>query len=93
MKIDRADFELLAEPAVPGWVVRVTVHGDDFAPRAVPLGAQVGELVVEGIVTAPDHNSFTGYLGSEPADGEHLFAGYLDTDLTDTGIEYHRSVP
>lgn len=92
MKVDSAEFQVLAEPPVPEWLVRVTVKGEGFVKRAIPLGARVGDFPVEGIVTNLDSTGFTGYLRGEPADGDHLFVGYLQGELEDTGIIYQRNV-
>lgn len=77
------------EPS-PGdpWVARVWVFGDGFVSRAAPPFAVVGDVVVQGIVTAPDDQGFSGTLASEPADGAHLKVGWSPDELTDTDVVY-----
>lgn len=87
--VTSVNFELLAEPPIPEWVVRVTVKGSGFEIRAVPVGARVGEIPVEGIMLAADESGFTGYLSAEPPDGSPLLVGFLEGPLTDTGLVYH----
>jgi hypothetical protein len=89
MTVDSANFEVLAASPIPDWVVRVTVKGDGFVPRAVPLDAAVGEVPVVGIVFDLDGGGFVGYLTSAPPDGATLKVGYLDDELTDTGITFN----
>jgi len=91
IKIDSATFEMLADPPLPEWVMRVTVKGSGFEHRALPLVGEVGDLDVRGIQIDPDEAGFIGYLVTEPAEGAVLRVGYPEGDLLDTGIAYHRS--
>lgn len=91
IRVDDAEFEFMAQPPSPQWVMRVTVNGEGFEQRAVPVAARVGEEAVEGIVIDLDRGGFAGYLRREPAAGSQLRVGYLD-DLTDTDIEYEPPV-
>jgi hypothetical protein len=88
MNVDSAQFEVLAEPPVPEWVMRVTAKGSGFATRAVPLGAQLGDVPVEGLVIDLDAAGFTGYLRRIPPSGSRLLVGYRDGELADTGITF-----
>ena len=89
MNIQSAEFERLAEPPIPEWIVRVTVKGDGFVNHAVSLAATVGEVPVEGIVIDPDGAGFVGYLAQEPPEGSAFLVGYLDGELADSGLVYH----
>ena len=85
-----ANFEVLAMPPIPEWIVRVSVKGTGFVNRAVPLGATVGSVPVEGIVLDLDGGGFVGYLATQPPDGSTLQVGYLDAEeLTNTGITFN----
>ncbi|MFL6388957.1 MAG: hypothetical protein ACJ71U_15860 [Terriglobales bacterium] len=90
--IESATFEMLEEPPLPEWVMRVTVKGSGFERRALPLFGKVGSLAVQGIQIDPDETGFIGYLVTEPAEGDVLHVGYPEGDLLDTGIAYHRLV-
>lgn len=87
MKVTSATFEPLAEPPIPEWIVRVIATGTGFQVRSIGLRARVGDVPVEGLLEDDDLLGFSGYLGSIPPDGAHLFAGYAG-DLTDTGITF-----
>jgi|SoimicmetaTmtHPB_FD_contig_31_5420020_length_806_multi_2_in_0_out_0_2 hypothetical protein len=89
MTVESASFEILAEPPVPEWIVRVTAKGSGFVVRAIPLSARVGDVPIEGLLTDDDRNGFVGYLRAVPPDGAHLFVGYNVADLVDTGIEFN----
>jgi hypothetical protein len=88
VKVDSATFELLAEPPVPEWILRVTAKGSGFRIRALPLSARVGEVPVEGLLEDDDLQGFVGYLRSVPPDGAHLFVGYDPGELEDTDITF-----
>lgn len=90
--ITSATFEMLAEPPIPEWVMRVTARGEGFEVRALPLAAQVGELAVEGIQLDIEGTGFVGFLVTEPPEGAMLRVGTLDEGLHDTGITYQRRV-
>jgi hypothetical protein len=90
--VDNATFEMLEEPPLPEWVMRVTVKGSGFEQRALPLCGEVGNLTVQGIQIDPDETGFIGYLLTEPAEGDVLLVGYPEGDLLNTGIAYHRLV-
>ena len=91
--IESAKFEMLEEPPLPEWVMRVTVKGSGFERRALPLVGEVGDLSVQGIQLDPDGAGFVGYLVTEPADGDPFRVGYPEGDLLETGITYKRLVP
>jgi hypothetical protein len=88
VKIESATFEMLAEPPVPEWILRVTAKGSGFQIRALPLCARVGDVPVEGLLEDDDLGGFVGYLRSVPPDGAHLFVGYDPADVADTDIEF-----
>jgi hypothetical protein len=90
--VQDAQFEMLAEPPIPEWVMRVSVKGSGFVIRALPLVAQVGDLAVEGVQLDPDGAGFIGYLPTEPADGAKLRVGYPEGDLVDTDFTYQRPI-
>jgi hypothetical protein len=92
IKIDSAQFEMLAEPPIPEWVMRVKVQGSGFTERAVALAAEVGELTVEGMFMDPEGTGFTGYLTTEPEEGAELRVGRHGLGFIDTGITYQRLV-
>ncbi len=87
MSVDTATFEILAEPPMPDWIVRVTAQLEGYEIRAVPLVARVGDVPVVGLRQNHDLTGFVGYLTTIPPDGAHLFVGYAD-DLQDTGIAF-----
>jgi hypothetical protein len=89
VKVESATFELLAEPPVPEWIMRVTAKGSGFQVRALGLCARVGDVPVEGLLEDDDLKGFVGYLRSVPPDGAHLFVGYDPGDLKDTDIQFH----
>jgi hypothetical protein len=89
VNVESATFELLAEPPIPEWIVRVTATGSDFEVRALPLCARVGDVPVEGLRIADDQNGFVGYLRTVPPDGAHLFVGYDPAEVDDTDIQYN----
>jgi hypothetical protein len=88
MNVESATFELLVEPPVAEWIMRVTAHGSGFEIRALPLCARVGDVPVEGLLEDDDLQGFVGYLRTVPPDGAHLFVGYDPGKLADTGIDY-----
>lgn len=88
MHVENATFEVLAEPPVPQWAVRVTATGTDFEIRALPLSARVGDVPVEGLLENDDGQGFVGYLGEVPPNGSHLFVGYIAGQLRDTDIVF-----
>jgi hypothetical protein len=88
VKVNSATFELLAEPPVPEWIVRVTAKGTGFQIRSLALCARVGDVPVEGLLEDDDLKGFVGYLRAVPPDGEHLFVGYDPARLVDTGVEF-----
>lgn len=88
MNIDSATFELLAEPPVPEWIIRVEVTGSGFEVRALPFMARVGDIPVEGLHARDDGTLLVGHLRAVPTDGDHLFVGYADHDLIDTGVAF-----
>jgi hypothetical protein len=88
VKVESASFELLAEPPVPDWIVRVAARGSGFQIRALPLCARVGDVPVEGVLEDTDLQGFSGYLSAVPPDGAHLFVGYDPAELEDTDIEF-----
>jgi len=92
ISVDSAQFQMLAEPPIPEWVMRVTAKGSGFEIRAIPLVGQVGELPIQGVQIDPDCAGFVGYLATEPAEGDKLLVGYLEGELLDTGITYQRLV-
>lgn len=92
IKVDSASFEMLAEPPIPEWVMRVTATGSGFVIRALPLIGEVGALSIEGLQMNLDGTGFSGYLVTEPAIGDTLRVGYPEGDLVDTGVTYQRPV-
>jgi len=92
ISIESAQFEMLAEPPLPEWVMRVTVKGSGFEYGAMPLSGVVGDLPLQGIQIDPGGGGFVSYLAIEPAEGDALRVGYPDEDLVETGITYHRLV-
>jgi len=66
----------------------VIVLGRGFVQRAVPIAAQVGQQLVEGIRIGSDGKSFSGRLQSPPSQGDRLAVGYLDEELQPTRIIY-----
>jgi hypothetical protein len=89
MTVDSANFEVLAVPPIPAWAVRVSVRGTGLLVRTIPIGAEVGSIPVEAIVFDLDGGGFVGYLATKPPDGATLKVGYLDDELTDTGITFN----
>lgn len=92
IKVDSVNFEMLAEPPIPEWVMRITAQGSGFVIRALPLIGEVGALPIEGLQIDLDGAGFSGYLVSEPEIGDVLHVGFPEGDLVDTGLTYQRPV-
>jgi hypothetical protein len=92
MKVDSAEFEVLADPPLPDWRVRIVAVGEDFTTRAAPIEARVGDQPVEGLMPRADASGFTGFVREEPAAGDRLFVGYLDDGLEETVVVQRRGV-
>ena len=84
-EVTEAFFETLEEP-VGGWLIRVSVAGDGFESRAVPVVAAVGEVPVEGLAVIG--GGAIGFLSTVPTAGARLRIGYLDEGLHDTEITF-----
>lgn len=69
-----------------GWVVRISLSGDGFASRALPLTAEVGDERVEGLITVD--GGAVGFLRSVPPAGARLRIGYRSDKLQDTDITF-----
>jgi hypothetical protein len=69
------------------WALMISAQGDGFEERAVPLQAVVGTITVQMIIQAPDGNGFTGFLATNPAEGDVLSVGY--EDLAATPVVFH----
>ncbi|WP_406833974.1 hypothetical protein [Pseudomonas asiatica] len=93
IRVEYAQFEMLEERPIPEWEIRVTVKGSGFVIRALPLMAQVGDLIVEGLQLNPDGTGFVGYLPTEPAQGSMLRVGYPEGELVKTEFTYHKTIP
>lgn len=92
MRVDSAAFELLPPDPPPGpWVMRVTIEGDGFEDRAMPLVATVGELTVHVLRVSPDGKRASGLLTEVPPEGARLSIGYLDDrELRSTEVSFHQ---
>jgi hypothetical protein len=88
MNIESATFDVLAEPPVPEWIVRVSATGGGFEIRAIPIVGRVGIVPLEGLLPLDDGTGIVGYLRQVPVDGDHLFIGFADHELIDTGIAF-----
>lgn len=85
--VEEAWFDPLPEAEGTGWLLRVSLVGEDFVERAAPLIAKVGDVAVEAIsVTGPDEA--VGFLAEVPPGGARLSVGYLDTGLEETDITF-----
>ncbi|MEU1973486.1 hypothetical protein ABZ477_17660 [Microbacterium sp. NPDC019599] len=85
-------FEVLAEPPIPEWIVRVTVTGTGFTITSMPSVARVGSVPVEGVLEDAGGLGFIGYLREVPADGAHLFVGKVAGALQDTGFAFEPGI-
>lgn len=84
--VTAAQFLPPDENAIGGpWALYISAQGDGFVERAIPLQATVGTVPVEMIIQWPD--GFTGFLATEPADGDVLSVGY--EELAPTPVVYH----
>lgn len=88
MNVESAVFEMLAEPPIPDWILRVTAKGSGFLIRTMPVEARIGDVPFEALFEDDDGQGFLGYLTTVPPDGAHLFVGYAGRELIDTGIEF-----
>lgn len=88
MQVDRGHFEELEPGAVPGFVMKVYVEGENFEARAVPLQARVGDQTVDQLFIAPDGSGFSGLLAEAPDDGDRLFVRYADSTEFATPIAF-----
>jgi hypothetical protein len=88
MRANSVTFELLQDPPVLDWNVRVQVKGEDFEMRAIPIAATIGDTPIEGLQLDPELDGFVGYLSELPDDGAHLFLGYMEGPLEDTDLTY-----
>jgi hypothetical protein len=84
----RVTDALFIPAATPEGRFSITVYGDEFADRATPLLAMLGEQVVAGIVIDADGRSFAGTLDRPPQSGDRLFVGYADEALRPTEVVY-----
>jgi len=94
MRVDSAKFEMLPpDPPAEPWVMRVSIQGEEFEERAMPLVAMVGELTVDFMRVSPDGTSASGLLIEVPPQGAQLKIGYLNdrqllaTEITFNGVE------
>ena len=81
-----AFFEILDGSGESGWVVRVSLAGDDFVSRASPIIAQVGDVPVEALAVIG--GGAVGFLSTMPPVGAPLRIGYLDLGLNETAITF-----
>ncbi|KUI41650.1 hypothetical protein AU197_25765 [Mycobacterium sp. IS-1590] len=88
MQVHRGHFEELESGAVPGFVMKVYVEGENFEGRAVPLQARVGDQRVDQLFIAPDGSGFAGLLAETPNDGDRVFVRYADETELATPIVF-----
>ncbi|MGZ8822282.1 MAG: hypothetical protein ACXWX1_13300 [Aeromicrobium sp.] len=88
MRVDRGHFEELEPGAIPGFVMKLYVEGENFEHRAVPLQARVGDQVVDQLYIAPDGSGFAGLLAEIPSDGDRVFVRYAHTTESATPIVF-----
>lgn len=88
MKVNRGHFEELEPGAIPGFVMKLYVEGENFEHRAVPLRARVGDQVVDQLYIAPDGSGFAGLLTETPSDGDRVFVRYADSTEFATPIVF-----
>jgi hypothetical protein len=84
--VTQAVFEVLEDQGEAGWLVRVSIAGEGFVSRALPLIAEVGEVPVRSIAIIG--GGAVGFLSSVPPAGARLRVGYLDHGLHDTEFTF-----
>jgi hypothetical protein len=87
MDVQSAEFELLADPPRPDWVMRITIRGA-LEQRALPLVAEVGDQPVLALMPTLAAGGVQGFLAREPDPGDRLRIGFLDEPLEDTDVTY-----
>jgi hypothetical protein len=92
MQVTSATFTVPPAGVNPIWVLRLEVEGSGFVQRAAPVVAQVGAVPVECIVLNLGGSGFIGLLRNLPQAADPLKVGYLDTQLSDTGLTYQPPV-
>jgi hypothetical protein len=83
--IEAVKFEPVASTK---WSMRVTIFGQDFEERAIPLVAQVGDQTVQALSPLFDGTGVSGLLINEPAADDEVKIGYADGPLVETGFKY-----
>lgn len=86
MQIEKLEFETIETEI---WKVRVTILGEGFVQRAIPIVATIGEQSVEGIVPLFDPVGIMGFLSEIPSDGDLLSVGYMDESMIETDFRYN----
>jgi hypothetical protein len=69
--------------------LRVTINGEGFIPMATKITGMVGECRLSFIISLPDADGVMGFLTEIPNEGDVLFIGYADHELTRTEFTYH----
>lgn len=91
MQVTDAQFETVAEPPDPRFVMRVRILGSDVVRPGPSLVAQVGDEVVRDLILALGPEGVAGvegFLTAEPPAGAELSVGFAGRDLAATGITY-----
>ena len=70
--------------------VTITLHGEDFIQRAMPLIVKIGDQVVFGnYQVTPDERHLTFELDQLPEDGASIQVGYLGDELIELPIRFN----
>ena len=81
LKILGGRFEILPQPVVRGWRVRVYVTAQNIMRAARLFRARVGNQPVLGLVPYPFGEGFEGYLEAIPRPGDRLYVGYSTPNI------------
>ncbi len=85
--------ETAAARATAGTVreIRVTLHGDGFVARAMPLVITIGGVWVRRYKIAPDRRSVICFLDEMPEDGAVISVGYGGEERVELPERFSRS--
>ncbi len=75
-----------------GATVRITLHGDGFTQRAMPLIVVIGDqAVVSNLEISPDERHIVVHLDTLPEDGAVIRVGHGGDELVELPERFSRS--